>query len=230
MKNVTNNQIKWPSIQTSLLFSKISPEELTPMLMCLGAYEKTYQKDELIFLDQEGKKIGLVVSGKVQMVKEDIKGEQMLVDVTEANEVFGEMHVAAENEESGVSYQAVEETMILLIPYHKVLHTCPMNCTFHHQLIENIVQTLAKKNLRLMEKIEVTSKKTLRDKILTYLYIQERREPGRYIKVPMGRIAWAQYLNANRSALTRELKKIKEDGIIDYDRNTFMMKRREKNE
>jgi CRP-like cAMP-binding protein len=224
-----NNQLKWPSIQTALLFSKINPGELTPMLMCLGAYEKKYQKEELIPLEDSGKRIGLVISGSVQMLKGDSKGEQMLFDISRKNDVFGEVYVATE-EDTKVTYQALENTRVLMIPYDKVLHTCSMDCIFHRQLVENMVQTLANKNLRLMEKIEVTSKKTLREKIMTYLYIEEKREEGRYIELPMGRMAWAGYLNANRSALTRELKKIKEEGIIDYDRNTFMILRRENNE
>lgn len=230
MKNTIDYHVKWPSIQTSLLFSNISPSELKPMLMCLGAHKKNYQKEEFISLDEDGKKIGLVISGRVQMIKEDINGEQMLVDITGANDVFGEIYAATKENESRVVYQALEDTIILLIPYHKVIHTCPMDCAFHHRLVENMVRALAEKNVRLMEKIEVTSKKTLRDKILTYLSIRERSSNGRYIEVPMGRTAWAAYLNANRSALTRELKKIKEEGIIDYDRNTFLFKRREEHE
>lgn len=195
--------------------------------MCLGAYEKKFQKEEYVTLDENEKKIGLVISGRVQMIKEDINGEQMLVDITKPNDVFGEIFAATCENEARVAYQALEDTVVLLIPYHKVLHTCSMDCTFHHRLIENMVRILAEKNVRLMEKIEITSKKTLREKILTYLSIQERTSTGRYIEVPMGRTAWATYLNANRSALTRELKKIKEEGIIDYDRNTFLFIRRD---
>ena len=229
MKKEISNQVKWPSIQTALLFSKINPGELAPMLMCLGAYEKSYQKDEFIFLNKGEKKIALVIVGSVQMLKGDIKGEEMIFDIIKENEVFGEVYVASD-EDASVTYQAISDTMVLMMPYDKVLHTCAMDCMFHRQLIENMVQTIAKKNLRLMEKIEITSKKTLREKILAYLYIEEKKDKGRYIELPMGRIAWAQYLNANRSALTRELKKIKEEGIIDYERNTFMILRRENNE
>lgn len=226
MKNTIDYEVKWPSIQTSLLFSNIGPSELKPMLMCLGAFEKTYYKEEIISLDEDGKKIGLVIKGRVQMVKEDMQGDQMLVDMTGANEVFGEVYAATAGDLAKVCYQALEKTSVLLIPYHKVLHTCPMDCAFHHRLVENMVRALAEKNVRLMEKIEVTSKKSLREKILTYLSIQARSTSGKYIEVPMGRTAWAAYLNANRSALTRELNKMKEEGIIDFDRNTFRIKRR----
>ena len=84
-----------------------------------------------------------------------------------------------------------------------------------------MVHIIANKNRDLMRKMEVISKRTLREKILAYLSIQAQLHDARYFEIPLGRVEWAEYLCADRSALTRELVKMKEDGLIDYDRNCF---------
>ena len=109
----------------------------------------------------------------------------------------------------------------MFLPFKKVMHTCSHACVFHHQLIENMVRIIANKNRDLIRKIEVVSKKTLREKILAYLSIQAQANGTRYFEIPLGRLELADYLCADRSALTRELAKMRDDGLIDYDKNCF---------
>ncbi|MBR2008655.1 MAG: winged helix-turn-helix domain-containing protein, partial [Peptococcaceae bacterium] len=96
---------------------------------------------------------------------------------------------------------------------------------FHHRLIENLVQLIADKNLALMKKVEVVTKKTLREKILAYLSQQAQLQSSEYFEIPLGRLELAEYLCADRSALTRELNAMRLDGIIDYDKNVFRLLR-----
>ncbi len=113
--------------------------------------------------------------------------------------------------------------MVLLLPFQRVLHTCSRACAFHQQLIENMVQLMANKNQELMKKVEVVTKKTLREKILAYLSQQAQLQGGEYFEIPLGRLELADYLCADRSALTRELTAMKKEGILDYDRNVFRL-------
>ena len=99
-----------------------------------------------------------------------------------------------------------------------------MACVFHHRLIENMVRLICEKNIQLMEKVEVTSQKTLRDKILTYLRIQADRQGADRFEIPLKRTELAEYLCADRSALTRELARMKAEGLISYNKNTFYLK------
>ena len=92
---------------------------------------------------------------------------------------------------------------------------------FHQTLIENMVRLIARKNRELMRKVEVVSKKTLREKIMAYLSIQAQSQGKKQFEIPLGRVEWAEYLCADRSALTRELAKMQEEGLIDYQRNLF---------
>ena len=96
-----------------------------------------------------------------------------------------------------------------------------MACVFHHRLIENMVRIIANKNRDLMRKVEVVSKRTIREKLLAYLSIQTQTQNSRYFEIPLGRVELAEYLCVDRSVLTRELVKMKEDGLIDYDKNCF---------
>lgn len=84
-----------------------------------------------------------------------------------------------------------------------------------------MVHIIASKNRDLMRKVEIISKKTLREKILAYLSIQAQLQKSRYFEIPLGRVELAEYLCADRSAVTRELAKMKEHGLIDYDKNCF---------
>ena len=84
-----------------------------------------------------------------------------------------------------------------------------------------MVHIIANKNRDLMRKVEVVSKRTIREKLLAYLSIQTQTQNSRYFEIPLGRVELAEYLCVDRSALTRELVKMKEDGLIDYDKNCF---------
>ena len=204
------------------LFSGIRREDRGPMLHCTGYHISSYRKGQVIAMeDEQIRHVGIVLSGAVDMVKEDLWGNKTMLLRAGKNDLFGESFACAEDTQSVVSFFALEDCEILFIPFHRIMHTCSHACEFHHQLIENMVRVIAGKNRELMRKIEVVSRKTLREKILTYLSIQAQSRNARYFEVPLGRVELAEYLCADRSALTRELAAMKADGLIDYDKNMF---------
>lgn len=209
-------------IETIPLFQGIKTEQLSAMLNCLGSFTRTYKKGELLSLSHEKvKNIGLVLSGTVHMIKEDVWGDKTILAIMKEGELFGETFVCGSMPESTVTFQAAENSKILYLSFHKVLHSCTNACMFHHRLIENMVKLIADKNGQLLEKVEVVSKKTLRNKILSYLSMQSQHHGSNYFEIPLGRVELAQYLCVDRSALTRELSTMREDGLIDFDKNTF---------
>ena len=135
--------------------------------------------------------------------------------------MFGETFACSEDTKSVVTFTAAEDTQVLFVPFYKIMHTCSMACEFHQRLVENMVRIIAAKNRELLRKVEIISKKTLREKILTYLSAQAQIQGTRYFEIPLGRLELAEYLCADRSALTRELASMKADGLIDYDKNLF---------
>lgn len=136
-------------------------------------------------------------------------------------ELFGETFACGLDQNANVSFSAATDAKVLFLTFSHIIHACSMACKFHHRLIENMVALIAAKNRQLMDKVDILSKRTLRDKISTYLMQEAEKKKSLLFEVPLGRVQLAEYLSANRSALTRELKAMQEDGLIEYDENTF---------
>lgn len=208
----------------SSLFAGISSEERKSMLGCIGYHISTFRKGDIIAFEEENiKHIGIVLSGSVDMVKEDLWGNKTMLVRVRKDEVFGETFACGSDSASMATFLVSEDAAVLFLPFNRVMHSCTMACQFHHRLIENMVHIIADKNRDLMRKVEVVSKRTIREKLLAYLSIQAQVQDSRYFEIPLGRVELAEYLCVDRSALTRELVKMKEDGLIDYDKNCFRM-------
>lgn len=206
------------------LFEGIKTENLDTMLTCLGSYTRNYQKGEFVFLSGEIiQSIGIILQGTIHMIKEDIWGNKTILAFINQGELFGETFACANQLNSSVTFYASTNCKILHIPFHKIIHICNTSCSFHHRLIENMVSLIAIKNIQLMEKIEIISKRTIRDKIITYMSLQAKLRKSSYFEIPLGRIELADYLCVDRSALTRELNNMKSDGIIDFQKNCFRL-------
>lgn len=204
------------------LFKNMSKEDILSALKCVGSFFKEYKKDEFISLENEKMKcVGLVLEGSVQMIREDIWGNKAMIILISANELFGESFACGSNNTASVSFVSNEKTKVLFLPFDRVLHSCSSACGHHQSLLTNMITLIAEKNVALMSKIDIISKKSLREKIAAYLLLQASNQNSKYFTIPLGRGRLAEYLNVDRSALTRELNLMKSDGYIDYDRNTF---------
>ena len=206
----------------SPLFTGIKPADMKPMLHCIGYRVGKYSKGEIIAFEGENlKHIGIVLSGSVDMVKEDLWGNKTMLIRMRQNELFGETFACGSDPLSMVTFVVSEDAAVMFLPFSRVMHSCTMACEFHHRLIENMVKVIAGKNRDLMKKVDVVSKRTIREKLMAYLSIQAQQQNSRYFESPLGRVELAEYLCVDRSALTRELAKMKDDGLIDYDKNCF---------
>lgn len=204
------------------LFKHVSEETLEPMLACLNGHVKVYEKGEYISLAyEEVKNVGMILKGTVQMVQEDVWGRKTLLMFINRHELFGETFICGDHALPTVSFYASTHVEVLFLPIHRVMHTCTNACAFHHTAIENLIRMIANKNEQLIEKIEILSQKTLKDKISVFLSIEAKRSQSDYFELPTGRVELADYLCADRSALTRELNNMKKEGLIDFDKNTF---------
>lgn len=206
----------------SPLFAGIGPEDMEGMLGCIGYHVREFQKGEMISFEEENiNHVGVVMDGAVDMIKEDVWGNRTMLLRSYRSDIFGETFACGEDSLAVVSFVASRDSKVLFLSFCRVMHTCSHACVFHQTLIENMVRIIARKNRELMRKVEVVSKKSLREKILAYLSIQAQSQGKKRFEIPLGRVEWAEYLCADRSALTRELAKMKEEGLIDYQRNLF---------
>lgn len=211
-------------ITNSPLFDGMDQQERKLMLDCTGYHIRSFRKGEIIAFEEENiRHVGVVLHGRVDMIKEDLWGNKTLLLRMGKDELFGETFACGSDHLSVVTFQVSEDAEVLFIPFDRVMHSCTMACRFHHRLIENMVRIIADKNRDLMRKVEVVSKRTIREKLLAYLSIQAQVQGSRYFEIPLGRVELAEYLCVDRSALTRELAKMKAEGLLDYDRNCFRM-------
>ena len=209
----------------SPLFEGVSPEDREAMLGCIGYHVTCFSKGDIVALEGETlNHIGILLEGTVDMVKEDLWGNKTLLVRMGKGEMFGESFACGSDNLSVVTFLVSEDARILFLHFERVMRSCTMACAFHQRLIENMLRIIADKNRDLMRKVEVISKRTIREKLLAYLSIQAQSRNTRYFEIPLGRVELAEYLCVDRSALTRELVKMKEEGLLDYDRNCFRMR------
>ncbi|HOT61339.1 MAG TPA: Crp/Fnr family transcriptional regulator [Treponemataceae bacterium] len=205
------------------LFVGIKPEEATRLLSCFGTHARSYAKGARVLHEGDPiDSIGIILAGSVQVTRVDYDGNRAIIAGFGRGEIFAESLACAGVARSPVSVVAVERTDVLFIPYKRMLRPCSNACSFHGKLIENLVALVARKNLTLSEKIEICGKRTTREKVIAYLAAERRRQGGRArVEVPFSRAELADYLAVDRSALSRELSRMRDEGILSFEGKVF---------
>ena len=144
--------------------------------------------------------------------------------VPKNNDNIAMSFVACKAVESTIDAVAASDTKLLVLNYEKCTSMCQNACTRHKVLINNMFEILAKENLELLQKIENVSQRSIRDKLLTYLSNEARKNKNNSFEIPFNRQDLADYLNIDRSAMSFELSKLQKEGLIVYDRNKFLLK------
>ena len=206
------------------LFQGIDDESLSRMLTCLGAKREKFEKrNDILSEGVRAKDIGIMISGEAQEVRLDYFGNRSIISETSSAEVFGEDFACAEAGELPVSVVATEPCEVMFIDCAHILHTCHNNCGFHQQLIYNLMKILASKTLKFHERIEITSHRTTREKLLAYLDIESKKQGKRSFEIPFDRQELADYLEVERSGLSAEISKLRSEGIIKSEKNRFTL-------
>jgi len=209
-------------IQSASLFTGIAPEDLKSLMDCIDADMRRYEKHGTIFLmGDPAVRVGIVLEGGVQVVRDDIFGNRTILANLEIGDMFGEAFACAGVETLPVSVIAKSECAVLMIDYRKIIVTCPMSCAFHNRMVENMMQILALKNLELNRKIEAVSARTTREKLMVYLTMQAGKAGKTRFDIPFDRQGLADYLAVDRSAMSAELGKMRDEGMLRFKKNHF---------
>ncbi len=204
------------------LFDGIEPEHLSAMTGCLGARVISADKHAVVFEEGEpARHIGILLSGRIQMVRTDYYGNRSIMMHIESGQLFGEAFACADVESLPVSLVALEDSEIMLVDCRRLLTTCSSACEFHSRLIFNLLKIVSRKNLALHQKAEITSQRTTREKLLTYLMQQAKLQGNDRFTIPFDRQALADYLEVDRSGLSAELSRLKKQGVLDFHKNSF---------
>lgn len=203
------------------LFTGMHEDDLEEMLNCLGANKKIYKKDSIVIsVGDSISSVGIILSGSARIVKEDIDGNINIVSELKTSDIFAEVF-ACSGTLSSISVVTQTDCEILFVVFEKVINTCSSSCKFNSKLIENMLRLIASKNIQLHDKIEILSKRSTREKLLEYFAKQIEISDSNKFKIPFTRNEMADFLCVDRSALSRELGKMRDEGIIRFYKNNF---------
>ena len=209
-----------PLLRRTGLFDGISDNEIISLLRCLDARVRTYNRGEYVI--HEGDVLSsmfILLSGTVHIQRDDYWGRHNIISKIAPGEVFGEAYTGDEVMLSDAV--ATEDASVMSLSKRGILFPCSSSCAFHGILIRNLYSLLASRNRNLVRKIGYLSKPTIREKVLSYLSDEAKRAGTGSFTIPFSREQLASYLSVDRSALSRELSKLKAEGIIDFRKDRF---------
>jgi len=166
--------------------------------------------------------VGILISGKAQLIKENMLGDSMIIGTLEAGDMFGETYACMGISKVPISVIALDKCEVLLLDIRRIVHTCKNACAFHQQLISNLLQIIAQKNAVLNQKMSYITHKTIRNRLEAYFYGMMEQSGSYEFTVPFNRVELSDYLCIDRSAMCRKLSNMKKEGIINYNGNKFI--------
>lgn len=209
----------------SPLFRDISYEEYQKMLPCFQAVGRLYQADELIydFGDAGRNEVGVIERGEAALIRIDEEGVATVMEELGAGGVFGRDLAFAGS--AGDSLQVVCRTSceVLFIDYPHILRRCEKACAYHSMLVQNMLRLMADKAQALSERIDVLSRRSIREKLLCYFRQLAKRAGGDSFTLPFSLSVLADYVATDRSAMMRELKRLREEGLICSEGRRFTL-------
>lgn len=204
------------------MFNGINESEIEGMLKCLNARTMLYKKNEYILRNGETvNSIGMVLEGLALVEKEDIWGNRTIISEISPGSLYAESYACLSKLPAEISVIASDNTTVILFDIRRILTTCSSSCGFHTKLIQNLLYTIAQKNVLLTKKMEYISKKTIKEKLLAYLSSEAMKAGSPTFNIPFNRQELADFLSVDRSALSSEISRLQKKGIISCRKNAF---------
>lgn len=213
----------WEALGQSALFKGINTSDINDMLDCLTAEEKHYKTGQHILWEGDVvHEVGILLSGKARSTKTGIDGKLVIVTLLEPGNYIGVLLAASTDRKSQVSVEMLKDGVAIFIPIQNILKCS--HCPHHYVLLENLLNGIAEKALVLHDRNDCLIKSSIREKVLTFLKRQALNANSQEFTIPMDRNAMAEYLDVDRSALSRELSWMRRDGLIEFEKNRFLLK------
>lgn len=206
------------NITKKILFYGIDDAEQEEMLHCFHSYVKTYISGEVIcFFDEADMGIGIIEEGEASVIQSLPNGSKTVLEYLKEGDIFGQMFYFHANREN-ITLEASKNCKIRYIDYQHLIKRCVKACKHHSQLVSNILMMVSDKTQDICEHLEVLSQRSIRDRLLSYFETLSSKNNSRTFTIPFTMTTLADYLSVDRSAMSRELSKMKEDGIIKLEK------------
>lgn len=210
-------------IKRAPLFRDINEENILKFLHCSKGRIKNFEKGEIIILAGNiSENFGLLVEGVAHVVREDYWGNKTIVGELHENEIFGEVFAL---QKIPLENTAIAKTncKILFINTTLIINPCKDGNSFHDTIVRNLILILAKKTMMMNRKLEHITKRSMKDKILSYLSGISEKENKKTFSIPYNRTELSEFLCVDRAALSKELSKLQKEGYITYKKNIFTL-------
>ena len=203
------------ALQKAYLFQDINDQECTALINCLSPQVRHFSKNETIFFTGDSiQHIGIILSGTAHAYLEHINGNQTIMSTLTPMRVFGEIIASTRTQQSPVTICTVSDVTAVFIEYQKVCFMCASACSAHRMLLHNMLRYIGDKYFYSFDRIIILREKTLRSKIMAYLYTLSGSGEFATVTIPFTKTMLADYLLSHRSALSKELSKMERDGLI----------------
>ena len=204
------------------MFAGIGTNEIEAMFSCLGARPGNFKKDEYVLRQGEHlSDIIILVEGSLHIQKNDYWGNRSILGQIAVGEMFGEAYAVPESSTLLNDVIAVEDSTVIFFDVTKILTTCPSACRFHSMVIKNMFFAISEKNQKLVQKLNHMSKRSTREKLLSYLSEEAKRKKASKFTIPFNRQQLADFLSVDRSAMSNELCKMRDEGLLKFDKSNF---------
>ena len=213
-----------PILKRTQLFSGVGEEEIGAMLNCLQARLCTYKKGEYVLRQGEHlDKILVLVSGKLHIQRDDYWGNRSIINMVSIGEMFGEAYVAPESGTLMNDVLAVEDSAVIFFDVKRIITVCSAACRFHSMVVQNLFFAISEKNRKLVQKLTFMTKRTTREKLIAYLSEEAKRQNSSEFSIPFNRQQLADFLSVDRSAMSNELCKMRDEGLIEFEKSYFKL-------
>lgn len=213
-----------PILKRSLLFRGVGEEEIALMLGCLDATCRTYRKGEYVLHRGDAHThVTLLVEGELHVRRDDYWGNGTIVNRIAEGEMFGESYLSPDAGVLLTDVVATRESTVLFFDVLRLLSTCSSACRFHATVVQNLFFAISEKNRRLVQKLGHLSRRTTREKLISYLSEEATRQSSAEITIPFNRQQLADFLSVDRSAMSNELCKMRDEGLLEFSKNRFRL-------
>lgn len=212
-------------LEQSPLFQGIQHEEYLRMLTCFQAVQKSFRPEDLIydFSERKNDSVGIIERGTAQLIRIDEDGVSTVMEELGAGGVFGKTLAFAGSGRDSLEVVCRTQCDVLFIDYPHILKRCENACLHHSMLVQNMLRLISGKAQGLSERVDVLSRRSIREKLLCYFRQLSEKEEGNSFTLPFSLSTLADYIATDRSAMMRELKRLKEEEIIRSDGRKFTL-------